>query len=69
MGETGGRSEVGDSERFWDCPEVDEASLEEAGRRFVSTSNAGMSAESEDVSRRAARESNATISDRPRPRG
>lgn len=52
MGETGGRSEVGDSERFWEAPEVDEAPLEEAGRRFVSTSSAGMAAEGEDVSRR-----------------
>lgn len=44
MGDTGGRSEVGDSERFWEAPEVDEAPLDDAGRRFVSTSSAGMAA-------------------------
>ena len=38
MGDTGGRSEVGDSERF----DVDDVSLEDAGRRSVFTSSAGM---------------------------
>ena len=69
MGDTGGRSEVGDSERFSEAPEVDEAPLEEAGRRSVLTSSAGMAAEGEDVSRRGARECSAARSDRPRPRG
>jgi hypothetical protein len=44
MGETGGRSDVGDSERFCECAEVDEAPLDDAGRRLVSTSSAGMAA-------------------------
>ena len=56
MGETGGRSDVGDSERFCEAPEVDEVSLE-AGRRSVFSTSAGMAAEGEDVSRREARES------------
>jgi hypothetical protein len=38
MGDTGGRSEVGDSERF----DVVEVSLEDAGRKSVFTSSAGM---------------------------
>lgn len=38
MGDTGGRSEVGDSERF----DVDDVSLEDAGRKSVLTSSAGM---------------------------
>lgn len=38
MGDTGGRSEVGDSERF----DVDDVSLEDAGRKSVFTSSAGM---------------------------
>lgn len=67
MGETGGRSEVGDSERFCEAPEVDEASLEDGGRKSVLTSSAGISAESEDVSRRGARESSAAFSKRTRP--
>ena len=67
MGDTGGRSEVGDSERFCEAAEVDEAPLEEAGRRSVLTSSAGM-AEGE-VSGRGAQESSAAISDGPPPRG
>lgn len=43
MGDTGGRSEVGDSERF--SPEVLEASLLDAGRRSVLRTSAGMAAE------------------------
>jgi hypothetical protein len=38
MGDTGGRSEVGDSERF----DVVDVSLEDAGRKSVFTTNAGM---------------------------
>lgn len=57
MGETGGRSEVGDSERFCEAPEVDEASLEDAGRRSVLSTSAGMAAEGGVVLRRCARES------------
>ena len=64
MGETGGRSEVGDSERFCEAPEVDD----EVSGRSVLTSSAGMTAEGKDVSRRRARESSTAISDRPRPR-
>jgi hypothetical protein len=44
MGDTGGRFGDADSERFRERPEVDEASLDEAGRGFVSTRSAGMTA-------------------------
>jgi hypothetical protein len=54
MGETGGRSEVGDSERF--SPEVLEASLLDVGRRSVLRTSAGMAAEGGVVLGRCARE-------------
>jgi hypothetical protein len=44
MGDTGGRFGEADSERLRDRPDVDEASLEEAGRGSVSTKSAGMAA-------------------------
>lgn len=53
MGETGGRSEVGDSERF--SPEVLEASLLDCGRRSVLRTSAGMAAERGVVLGRCAR--------------
>ena len=43
-GDTGGRSGVGDLERVPECAEATEASLDEAGRAFVSTRSAGMAA-------------------------
>lgn len=43
-GDTGGRSGVGDFERAPECSEVEEASLEDIGRVFVSTRSAGMAA-------------------------
>jgi hypothetical protein len=44
MGDTGGRFGDADSDRLRERSEVDEASLEEAGRGFVSTRSAGMTA-------------------------
>lgn len=44
MGDTGGRFGDADSERLRERSEVDEASLDEAGRGFVSTRSAGMTA-------------------------
>lgn len=44
MGDTGGRFGDADSDRLRERSEVDEASLEEAGRGFVSTRSAGMAA-------------------------
>jgi hypothetical protein len=44
MGDTGGRFGEADSERFRERSEVDEASLDEAGRGLVSTRSAGMTA-------------------------
>jgi hypothetical protein len=44
MGDTGGRFGDADSERWRERADVDEASLDEAGRGFVSTRRAGMTA-------------------------
>jgi hypothetical protein len=44
MGDTGGRFGDADSERWRERADVDEASLDEAGRGFVSTRSAGMTA-------------------------
>jgi hypothetical protein len=44
MGDTGGRFGDADSDRLRERSEADEASLEDAGRAFVSTRSAGMTA-------------------------
>lgn len=51
MGETGGRSEVGDSERFCEAPDVDDASLDDVPKS-VFTNSAGMAAEGKELKAR-----------------
>lgn len=65
MGDTGGRLGDADSERLRERAETDddEASLDEAGRGFVSTRSAGMAAGWATFSRRRAREAS-QIADR-----